>query len=145
MNGINEAECPYAKEELIIFEEGMFGFEQYRQFLPLPITEGDDAVLSLLSVEDGTLSFVIMNPFLLMKEYTPILPDEIYEKLGGCKESEVSFYVICVIADSVEESTVNLKCPIVVNTVNRKAVQVILESEKYQFRHALKDLKAEEV
>lgn len=138
-------ECLYEKEELIVFEEGLFGFEEYRQFLPLPITEGDDAVLSLLSVEDETLSFVLMNPFLLMKEYSPVLPKEIYKKLDVREESELSFYVICVVAEPVQESTVNLKCPIAVNTTNRKAIQVILESEEYQFRHALKELRSEEV
>ncbi|BDF06365.1 flagellar assembly protein FliW [[Clostridium] hylemonae] len=137
--------CPYEEAELIRFEDGLFGFESYKCFLPLPITEDSDAVLNLLSVEDESLSFVIMNPFMLMKDYAPRLTEEIYEKLEADKETDLSYYVICVVGSRPEESTVNFKCPIVVNTVSRKAVQVILESEKYHFRHALKDLEKEEV
>lgn len=137
--------CPYEEAELIRFEDGLFGFESYKCFLPLPITEDSDAVLNLLSVEDESLSFVIMNPFMLMKDYAPRLTEEIYEKLEADKETDLSYYVICVVGSSPKESTVNFKCPIVVNTVSRKAVQVILESEKYHFRHALKDLEKEEV
>lgn len=137
--------CPYEKRELISFDEGLFGFENFKSFLPLPITEDSDAVLNLLSVEDENLSFVIMNPFLLKKDYEPRLPEEIYRKLGTKNEDELSFYVICVVGDSPEKSTVNFKCPIVVNTVSRKAVQAILDSEEYHFRHTLKDLGKEEV
>ena len=28
---------PFEKEELISFEEGLFGFENYKRFLPLPV------------------------------------------------------------------------------------------------------------
>ncbi|KMZ54345.1 flagellar assembly protein FliW [Dorea sp. D27] len=136
---------PFEKEELISFEEGLFGFENYKHFLPLPITEDSDAVLNLLSVEDESLSFIIMNPFLLMNDYAPRLPDDIYHKLEAEDEADLSFYVICVVGDSPEDSTVNFKCPIVVNTVSRKAVQVILESDTYCFRHTLKDIGKEEV
>ena len=88
--------CPYEEAELIRFEDGLFGFESYKCFLPLPITEDSDAVLNLLSVEDESLSFVIMNPFMLMKDYAPRLTEEIYEKLEADKETDLSYYVICV-------------------------------------------------
>ena len=136
---------PFEKEELISFEEGLFGFENYKRFLPLPITEDSDAVLNLLSVEDKSLSFVIMNPFLLVSNYDPRLPEDIYKKLEAEDEADLSYYVICVVGDSPEDSTVNFKCPIVVNTASRKAVQVILESEEYRFRHTLRDIGKEGV
>ena len=121
---------PFEKEELISFEEGLFGFENYKRLLPLPLTEDSDAVLIVLSVEDESLSFVIMNPFLLVSNYAPRLPEDIYKKLEAEDEADLSYYVICVVGDSPEDSTVNFKCPIVVNTASRKAVQVILESEE---------------
>lgn len=101
--------------------------------------------MNLLSVEDESLSFVIMNPFLLVSNYAPRLPEDIYKKLEAEDEADLSFYVICVVGDSPEDSTVNFKCPIVVNTASRKAVQVILESEEYRFRHTLRDIGKEGV
>ena len=130
--------------EYIEFPDGMFGFEESTRFLPMMIEEGSDAVLLLQNMENEELSFIVMNPFMLCEEYDPILSDEDYAKHGTRKQEELSFYVICVVKDSIEESTVNLKCPIVVNVVTRQARQVILESKEYKFRHFLKEFKKEE-
>lgn len=137
----NEAASPslFNKEELICFPDGLFGFEQYKDFLPLLVEEDNDALLWLQSTDDEALSFVIMNPFYLMPEYEPVLSAQDYDRLGTRDSDQISFYVICVADKSPENSTVNLKCPIAVNTVSREAFQVILEAEKYQMRHALND------
>ncbi len=129
----------YTESELICFKDGIFGFEQYKRFLPLPIEEDSDAILCLQSIDNTELSFVIMNPFYLKEDYIPMLSSADYNKLGTKSTEFLSFYVICVIGPSSEESTVNLKCPIVVNTKNRQAVQVILESDEYHMRHVLNE------
>ncbi len=128
----------------IEFEEGVFGFENEKRFLPVMLEEDSDAVLYLQSVDDEDLSFIIMNPFMLKKDYNPVLSDEDYQKLGTSREEDLSYYVFCVMKDNAEECTVNLKCPIVVNHVTRKARQVILDSEEYGFRHLLKEFRSEE-
>jgi len=85
-----------------------------------------------------------MNPFMLKEDYNPVLSKEDYNMLGTSDEKDLSYYVFCVIANAAEESTVNLKCPIVVNHVTRQARQVILNSEEYGFRHLLKEFEKEE-
>ncbi len=132
------------EKEYIEFEEGVFGFEDHKRFIPVMLEEGSDAVLYLQSAEDEDLSFIIMNPFLLVKDYEPVLGEEDYEKLGTSCDEDLSYYVVCVVRDKVEDCTVNLKCPIVVNHVTRKARQVILDSEKYGLRHLLKEFTSEE-
>lgn len=129
----------YEKEALIYFEEGLFGFEEYKKYLPLSIEEGNDATLCIQSVEDPALSFIVMNPFMLLEEYNPVLSEEDRKKIGSVQDEDLSFYVICVIRDTAQESSVNLKSPIVVNTLTREARQVILESEEYRFCHPLKE------
>lgn len=132
-------EITYEEEELICFEDGLFGFEAYKKYLPLPIDEDSDATLCIQSVEDSELSFIVMNPFMLMEEYNPVLSKKDMERVGAMEEESLSFYVICIIRDTADESSVNLKSPIVVNTVTRKACQVILESEEYHFSHPLRE------
>lgn len=135
----------FAREELIYFPEGLFGFEQYKNFLPLPVEEDSDALLCLQSTDDEDLSFVIMNPFYLMNGYEPVLSVRDYEKLGTDDITQISYYVICVVGKTPQDSTVNLKCPIAVNTVSRQAFQVILEAGGYQMRHSLNGLQNREV
>lgn len=131
-------------EGTVSFEEGLFGFEKYKKFLPIPVEEDSDAVLTLLSMEDKDLAFIIMNPFLLNADYHPEVRAEELLSLGEADEADYSWYVICTAHQPPEESTVNMKCPIVVNTRSRKAKQVILENEGYTFRHRLGDLTQKE-
>ena len=131
-------------EGTVSFEEGLFGFEKYKKFLPIPVEEDSDAVLTLLSMEDKDLAFIIMNPFLLNADYHPEVRAEELLSLGEAEEADYSWYVICTAHQPPEESTVNMKCPIVVNTRSRKAKQVILENEGYTFRHRLGDLTQKE-
>lgn len=132
------------KYDYIEFPDGLFGFEQSTKFIPLMVEEDSDAVLLLQNMENEELTFVVMNPFMLCEEYNPVLSAEDYAKLETTNDEELSFYVICVVKDDMEESTVNLKCPIVVNVITKKARQVILESKEYKFRHYLKEFKKEE-
>ena len=132
------------KSQYIEFKEGIFGFEEEKKFLPVMFEDGSDAVLYLQSIRNEKLSFVVMNPFMLKEDYNPVLSEENYKKLGTSDEKDLSYYVFCVIANVAEESTVNLRCPIVVNHVTRQAVQVILGSDEYGFRHPLKEFEKEE-
>lgn len=145
MDNGTKASGLFAREELIYFPEGLFGFEQYKNFLPLPIEEDSDALLCLQSADDADLSFVIMNPFYLMAGYEPVLSPRDYENLGTENTAQISFYVICVVGKSPQNSTVNMKCPIAVNTVSRQAFQVILEAGGYKMRHSLNDFQNREV
>ena len=131
------------KQDCIYFEEGLFGFEKCKRFLPVPVEEGSDMVLTLHSLEQEEISFVLMNPFCLREDYDPRVPSRELEVLGEADETEYSWYVICTARSPIEESTVNLRCPIVVNVRTRKAKQVILEDKTYHFRHRLKDLRGE--
>ena len=57
-------EIEYAAEEKLCFPEGLFGFEEQKEFLPIPFEEGTDAMICLQSLRDEELSFVLLNPFL---------------------------------------------------------------------------------
>ena len=87
----------------------------------------------------------IINGLIGFESHTKYLPIPFQEgndsmlSLQCLDDETISFYVIGVIRDSIEESTVNLKAPLVVNTLNHKAKQVILEQPEYTFRHALGD------
>ncbi len=134
----------YDEGDLIIFPDGLFGFEDKKKFLPITVEE-DERFLYLLSVEDENLSFLVANPFLLNKSYSPDILEEDYSRLEADDSDSLSVYTICALKERPEDSTVNLKCPIVVNVKSRKAIQVILQSDEYKFRHLLKDFHNKEV
>lgn len=129
----------YSEKELIHFSDGLFGFTHLKSYVPLAFQDNSDALICLQSIEDLSVSFILMNPFQLYADYAPVLPEEDKKLLNVSQEESVSYYVICVIHDSTDQSTVNLKCPIAVNVETREARQIILDNPLYQFRHLIKD------
>ncbi len=134
----------FEENDIILVEEGLIGFSSYIKYLPISFEEGNDGMISLQSLEDEGLSFILMNPFKLFPDYNPIPTKEDMRQLGAEKEEDISYYVISVIGASIAESTVNLKAPLAVNAKNRKAKQIILEQPEYTFRHCIGDVKNKE-
>ena len=136
-------EIEYAAEEKLCFPEGLFGFEEQKEFLPIPFEEGTDAMICLQSLRDEELSFVLLNPFLFFTDYNPGISESDRKAIGSPKDEDISYYVIGVFREQLGDSTVNLKAPIAVNARTRDARQIILEDSIYTFRHSLGELKKE--
>ncbi len=137
-------EIEYAAEEKLRVSEGLFGFEEQKEFLPIPFEAGSDALICLQSLEDEDLSFVLLNPFLFFVDYDPKISETDRTAIGSPKDEDISYYVIGVIREQVGDSTVNLKAPVAVNAKTRDARQIILDDPAYTFRHSLGELKGEE-
>lgn len=133
-------EVSYEKKDTIHIIDGLFGFESYTDFLPLPFNEEDDSMISLQCLEDETLSFILMNPFMICSDYNPKLSKQDLEELEAESLEDISFYAVSVIREPASQSTVNLRAPLAVNALNRKAKQVMLEQTEYTFRHILGDM-----
>lgn len=137
-------EIQYEESDLVYFPEGLYGFCHLKYYLPISLDKEDGMFLSLQSTEEPDISFVIVNPFLIYREYAPELAPEDLEKLSLTNSDDASYYLICVIKEIFLESTVDLRCPIVVNPATRKALQVILDNSSYPFRQPLNDFVRQE-
>ncbi len=133
-------EVSYEKNDIIHIMNGLFGFESYTNYLPLSFHEENDSMLSLQCLEDEELSFILMNPFMICPDYDPKLSDLDLKELEAGSLEDISFYVISVIKEPAEQSTVNLRAPLAVNALNRRAKQVMLEQPEYTFRHSICDM-----
>ena len=127
------------------FPDGIFGFEQEKEFVLLSFAREEDFLLCLQSVATPYLAFTLLNPFMVMPDYRPQVPPEELARLEVSCSEDLCFYVLCRVGKPVSESTVNLRCPIVLNDQTRKARQVILD--EYEMRCPLSSLgkKADEV
>jgi len=141
-----EIQTPYfgivscSEKDFIHFSDGLFGFNELKTYIPLAFYDDSDALICLQSIENENTSFIIMNPFLFYPEYSPDLPEEDKRLLNiSDEEGSISYYVICVVHDSLEDSTVNLKCPIAVNAQTREARQIFLDNPSYTYRHLLRN------
>lgn len=135
----------YEKEDILTIPNGLFGFENYKKFLAIPFDASNDSVLSLQSLDDPELSFILMNPFQLYEDYMPQPTPDDLKFFGDIDESELSYYVIAVLKDTIADSTLNLKAPIIVNAMTKVGKQVILPQPEYKFRHKFPAIHHEEV
>lgn len=130
----------YTEEETVHFQDGLFGFENYKDYLPIPLEEDSDAMICLQCLDDPDIAFILMNPFFLSPGYQPKISHADRKALGDPKDEDISYYCICVVHDALEDSSINLKCPIAVNALTRTARQLILEQPEYGFRQRIKDI-----
>ena len=126
-------DCP--DEERVHFAAGLFGFEEEHEFLLLPFEGSAGSLLCFQSTQTPALAFVAMDPFSLSPDYAPVLQPRELKDLGVQDSQELGFYVLCAVKNPVSASTVNLKCPLVIDPITRKGMQVILSDPAYQYRH----------
>ena len=129
-------EIDYTKDELLIFDKGLFGFEDEKEYLLLPFS-AEGTMFSLQSVKTPELAFTLMHPFSLEPEYAPVLPDDDLKALNADKSEDLYYYVLCTVKQPVGESTINMKCPLAINPDTRHGLQAILEDEAWNMRHKL--------
>ena len=130
-------EIDYEAGDIITFPAGLFGFEDEHEFLLLPFEGSAGSLLCFQSTLTPALAFVAVNPFSLLPSYAPELQPHELKELGVARSDELGFYVLCVVKKPVDQSTVNLKCPVAIHPDTRVARQVILDTDDYEMRHLL--------
>ena len=129
-------EIEYEGADLVRFPAGLVGFEEEQEFVFLPFADSNDSMVCIQSVKTPSLAFVALNPFSLL-EYEPALQKSDLALFGVGDYQELAYYVLCAVKNPVSDSTVNLRCPIVVHPQAREARQIIMDTNRYQMRHSL--------
>ena len=104
------------------------GFPQHRAFV---LTEIDPAsmVCALRSIDDPDVRFLVLPPGPLFPDYAPEISDDWAESLELTRADDALVLVIVNPGTSIADATVNLMAPIVINTVTRRAAQVVLAED----------------
>lgn len=134
----------YEEDDVLHFPNGLFGFEQEHDFLLLPFAGSEGSLLCFQSIHTERLAFIAMNPFSLDPAYAPLLSEEELRLLDAKRSEDLCYYVLCVVRDPIGDSTVNFKCPVVVNPDTHRAAQLILDTDEYHMKHRLAQFRSEE-
>ena len=124
-----EREIPDSK--VIIFKQPIFGFEDYTRYTMIFDEEIGEQIVWLQSLEEPELCFFLFDPSAFDDFYKPEMTEDTEKSLGA---GEYACWVVLSVKEDFNESTVNLKSPIVINTATGVAVQTILEQD-YPIRH----------
>lgn len=126
-------------EKIIHFEQGIFGFEEYKDYTILYDNEsGEQPFFSWLqSVTEKGLAFPIVNPFRVKEDYNPIVEDALLEAIGSCEPEDLLVFLMATVPEDVKKVSVNMKAPLIINSVNRQGIQLIVENDDYEIKHML--------
>jgi flagellar assembly factor FliW len=93
----------------------------------------------LQSIEDSSVCFVILDPGLVIPNYTiDVSPLDIKQLNGSGNHDEYKLFgIVTVPRGKPEQISINLLGPIVINIKNLKALQLVLSSSEYEIRHSL--------
>lgn len=124
------------EDEIWHFEKGIPGFLSEQQFVILNLPEND--VFSVMqSVTTPNLAFVITNPFQFFLDYQFSIDEPSIKQLEIETDGDILPYVILTIQEPFDRSTANLQAPLILNTKNKRAKQLILSDSSYQTKHLL--------
>ena len=133
----NFGEVQINEDKIINFPEGLPGFENEKEFFIIFNEDEDNPFHFLQSLKNPELSFVILNPFEIFGDYDILLPDTAKSKLKIESEADVAIYTIVVMPEDITKTTTTLLGPIIINTKEKLAKQVILEEDKYGMKHLI--------
>lgn len=124
--------------KVIHFEQGIFGFEDQKEFTILYDGEADDDPFCWLqSVHEVHVCLPLIDPLIWFPEYQPDLPDAEVQKLGELDPEIINIYTVTVVPEDIEQMTTNLRAPIVLNLATKKGAQIVIEEGDYPIRENL--------
>ena len=118
----------------IAFEQGLLGFGGSQRFVLLPADP--EGVYWLQGVDDGSLVFLVIDPFRYVPGYSVSLTD-VDRSIDVTKdETEMAVLGIVTLPRSKKETcTVNLQAPLIIDFATRRGSQLVLAECQYGTRH----------
>jgi len=121
------------EKKLIMFEDGIPGLEEYRRYTLLQFEESYP-IIWLQSVDDGGICLPVLDTYAVLTGYVFDIGDEDVKELGLGGPEELHVVSVLVIPDDIQQMTVNLAAPIIINTATGKAKQIMLNGGDYNVR-----------
>ncbi len=131
-----------ADDKIITMEKGMIGFPELTHFALIFDEEKKDKAFKIMwlqSMDDGNIAFPVIDPIHFIEDYNPSVNEEIIAPLGDIHNENTYLLVTVTVPKNVEDFSVNLKAPIVINTDSNKGAQIITEDD-YPVKYKIYDL-----
>lgn len=137
INTTKFGEIAVNQEAIFNFVSPIIGFNDLKQYTIVDY-KPDSPFKWLQSLEDMDLAFPITLCSFFGIDYQFDLPDDEAQKLEITNADDI---FVCNIANipqnNPQDATINMLAPVVINIVNKKAMQVILKNTEFEVRHRL--------
>ncbi|MEE3392278.1 MAG: flagellar assembly protein FliW [Lachnospiraceae bacterium] len=126
-------------DKIIHFESGIPGFKEYKDYVLLYDIDNEEHFFSWLqSAENKDLAFPVIDPAKIITDYNPVLEDGLLSNLGEFEEEDLVVLLLATVpAGHPEDTTVNIKAPIIVNSKTRLGMQIVAENPEYVVKYRI--------
>jgi len=121
------------EKQKINFPQGLFGFEDYKEYTLLDAEH--QPFLWLQSLDDQEIAFILINPFLFRPDYEVNIGNEELAEIGITSPENALIFVIVTIPQDGSSMTANLQGPLVINKENMTGMQAVLSDVRWKTKH----------
>jgi flagellar assembly factor FliW len=121
------------EKQKIIIPEGLFGFEDIKEYALLDAESGPFYWLQSLSRRE--IAFVLINPFLFRPDYEVDISNEEMLEIGVTSAENALVFALVTIPADGSPITANLQGPLLINKESRIAKQAVLADPRRRTRH----------
>jgi flagellar assembly factor FliW len=129
-------EVEFDESSVITFSDGILGFPENKKYV-LINTQENFPFKWLQDIEDNSLAFLVVDPFIFKPDYIVNLPEIIKNDLDIKLKEDYVVFVIVVVRTDPKESTANILGPLVINVKNKKAKQIVQNNTDYTTQYKL--------
>ncbi|MGI6488883.1 MAG: flagellar assembly protein FliW [Syntrophomonadaceae bacterium] len=123
--------------QIIIFPEGIPGFEDEKQFVILPL-EQESPFYYLHAVTNPDLCLLLSIPFVFFPDYQMELPGSVLENLKVEEDTEeLVVFVVLTVPEDFKKTTANLLAPVIINPAQKCGLQFVPGTSSYTTRHPI--------
>lgn len=130
------------EEKIIRFAGGIVGFPDLVEFALIHDVEQEakSSIQWLQSMQEPGFAMPVVDPLVILPDYNPQIEDDLLKPLGELEPDNMLVLITITIPSDLTKMSVNLKGPIIINTNNKKACQVIAEGENYLVKYPVYEL-----
>lgn len=120
----------------LTFEDGLLGFAATQRFVLLPAAP--DGVYWLQGVDEGSLVFMVIDPYGHVPGYSFSLSEVHRQATGATEDSETAVLGIVTLPRGKKDAcTVNLQAPLFIDFSTRRGWQLVIADSPYATCHAI--------
>lgn len=129
-------------EKLITFPQGIVGFPDLKEFLLIRDSEVENGggIQWLQSIGEPAFAIPVMDPFIVKPDYNPTIEDEYLKPLGEFGEDDMLVLTTVTVPHEIENMSINLMAPLIINIATKKATQIIVENADYEVKFKIYDI-----
>ena len=129
-------------DKIITFPGGIIGFPDMKRFTLLHDEEkGVSAGIRWLqSLEEPGFAMTVIDPLMVKEDYNPEIDDELLTGIGEVTSDNLLVLVTVRVPSDLKQMSVNLQGPISINVDERKACQIIVDTDSYPVRFPIYEI-----